>query len=112
MECGCETGFRLASNNRSCLDIDECVLDNICGSGDCINTEGSYDCHCHEGFTVSERGDTCEDINECSGAPCGHGQCVNSDGGYECFCQSGYAFDGETCFDLDEVILIQKLHDL
>ena len=94
----------MADDNRSCIDIDECAVDNICGNGDCINNQGSYSCLCHEGYQTSQHGDNCEDINECIDKPCGRGECVNSPGTYECFCQPGYAFDGLSCFDLDEVI--------
>ena len=34
-----------------CLsDIDECVNNNLCGNGECVNTQGSYVCNCPEGY--------------------------------------------------------------
>ena len=104
-ECGCEPGYRLASDGRSCADIDECEVPDICGAGagDCLNTRGSYTCHCHPGYEDS--GQTCVDTDECRDNPCGHGECLNSPGGYECFCQPGYSFDGAECFDLDECFI-------
>ena len=104
-ECGCEPGYRLASDGRSCADIDECEIPDICGAGagDCLNTGGSYTCHCHPGY--EDNGQTCEDSDECRDNPCGHGECINSPGGYECFCQPGYSFDGSECFDLDECLI-------
>ena len=87
------------------MDIDECAMTDICGSGDCVNSAGSYTCQCHIGYTLSETGDTCVDVDECQEKPCGNvGECINSPGGFECFCQPGYVFDGESCFDLDEVM--------
>ena len=108
MECGCDPGYRLAEDDKSCLDIDECAVEDICGAGrgDCVNTGGGYTCTCHPGYSLSYSGDTCQDVDECHKNPCGAGECINSDGGYECFCQSGFAFDGESCFDLDEVKLL------
>ena len=104
-ECGCDLGYRLASDGRSCADIDECEVPDICGAGagDCLNTGGSYSCHCHPGY--EESGQTCVDTDECRDNPCGHGECLNSPGGYECFCQPGYSFDGAECFDLDECLI-------
>ena len=105
MECGCRAGFRLQEDNRTCLDVDECLVTDICGPGDCSNLQGSYTCSCNIGYSGTS---LCEDINECQAevSPCGEvGECVNTPGSYECFCQPGYAFDGVTCFDLDEVKL-------
>lgn len=37
----------------SCLDVDECELNpNICLSGNCENTKGSFICHCELGYSV------------------------------------------------------------
>lgn len=37
----------------SCLDVDECDLNpNICLSGSCENTKGSFICHCDMGYSV------------------------------------------------------------
>ena len=36
-----------------CLDVDECELNpNICLSGNCENTKGSFICHCDMGYSV------------------------------------------------------------
>lgn len=34
-----------------CADIDECLTTvELCGEGDCLNTEGSYMCVCPKGY--------------------------------------------------------------
>ena len=43
----------------SCLDIDECAVDN--GSCDqiCINKPGSFECQCKDGYVLADDGKTC-----------------------------------------------------
>ena len=62
MECGCRAGFRLQEDGRTCLDVDECEVEDICGHGDCLNLEGSYTCSCHKGYSGQH---LCQDIDEC-----------------------------------------------
>ena len=62
MECGCRAGFRLQQDGRTCLDVDECEVEDICGHGDCLNLEGSYTCSCHKGYSGQH---LCQDIDEC-----------------------------------------------
>ena len=41
-----------------CSDVDECALNrNLCMTGDCKNTPGSFICDCSLGYSVRE-GDT------------------------------------------------------
>ena len=52
------TGYSGAGTTTTCMDIDECALDDSCDiHADCNNTEGSYECTCQAGFTGS--GETC-----------------------------------------------------
>lgn len=48
-----------------CKDINECALNpNICKSGRCVNTKGSYRCNCYDGFVASRDGKQCIDQRE------------------------------------------------
>ena len=83
------SGYRLAPDGRTCVDIDECLEygDSIC-IGDCLNEPGSYRCTCPQGYTLSTNERSCEDIDECKAvqSPCrGTNQnCFNTRGGFKC----------------------------
>ena len=52
--CYCKSGFRLAQDGLSCIDINECdenMDDGIC-SQKCKNNEGGYQCDCVDGFKL------------------------------------------------------------
>ncbi|XP_010725360.1 EGF-containing fibulin-like extracellular matrix protein 2 [Meleagris gallopavo] len=57
--CRCHPGFRLAPNNRSCLDVDECSMGARCAQR-CLNTFGSFWCRCRPGFVLSSDGLSCD----------------------------------------------------
>uniref|UniRef100_A0A8C7Y8W6 Latent transforming growth factor beta binding protein 2 n=1 Tax=Oryzias sinensis TaxID=183150 RepID=A0A8C7Y8W6_9TELE len=70
-------------------DINECQTPDVCQTGVCTNTEGSFSCMtCAPGFTVTPNGLSCEDVNECetSSALCGEALCENYDGSFLCIC--------------------------
>ncbi|VUZ53204.1 unnamed protein product [Hymenolepis diminuta] len=93
--CECAPGYRLNWDNRTCIDINECVemgARNICQSGNCVNTPGSFRCDCPSGFRLGHGG-TCIDINECQEhdgiCTSRHARgitfsCVNLHGSYRC----------------------------
>ena len=85
-QCKCFEGYAQDSYGI-CIDIDECLEDNICGGmGKCINLDGGFDCDCQSGYENS--GGICVDINECKHSKCGKGaHCVNLEGSYECDCK-------------------------
>ena len=87
-----ENGYVLSNlenyNDRSCVDIDECVDgSHECPENyTCLNTGGSYECSCGIGFTLLED-ESCIDIDECIGTDhtCGNiGTCTNTIGSYQC----------------------------
>ncbi|PIO34909.1 hypothetical protein AB205_0047290, partial [Aquarana catesbeiana] len=101
-------------------DIDECrISPDLCGSGTCVNTPGSFECECFEGFEsgfmmmkncmdvlreLKKQSSNNEihlsDIDECKIMNGGcDSLCENSEGSYKCSCLDGYALvpDGRTC---------------
>ncbi|XP_064556763.1 vitellogenin receptor Yl isoform X2 [Drosophila montana] len=67
--CTCLEGYRLASDQRSCVDIDECAVSaeqQPCAQL-CENTPGSYQCQCHADFMLNQDRSSCKSIQ--SGAP-------------------------------------------
>lgn len=43
--CNCSMGYQYVSENNRCVDINECMVSNIC-SYKCLNLPGSYICEC------------------------------------------------------------------
>ncbi|GFT41556.1 putative vitellogenin receptor, partial [Nephila pilipes] len=56
-ECYCDDGYSLDSDNKTCSDINECLIEGFC-SQQCTNLVGSYKCSCLEGFVLVNG--TCE----------------------------------------------------
>ncbi|XP_047676249.1 low-density lipoprotein receptor-related protein 1B-like isoform X1 [Tachysurus fulvidraco] len=52
-KCVCWPGFRLKTDGRTCVDVNECVSGFPC-SQQCINTYGSYKCVCADGYKPLE----------------------------------------------------------
>lgn len=101
--CQCEPGFQLASNNRSCVDVNECSMGAPCQQR-CYNTYGTFLCRCNQGYELDQDGYTCNDIDECSYSSylCQH-QCVNEPGRFSCICPEGYSLLGtRLCQDINE----------
>ncbi|KAM8938879.1 EGF-containing fibulin-like extracellular matrix protein 2 isoform 2-T2 [Pelodytes ibericus] len=101
--CQCEPGFQLASNNRSCVDVNECSMGAPCQQR-CYNTYGTFLCRCNQGYELDHDGYTCNDVDECSYSSylCQH-QCVNEPGRFSCSCPDGYQLLGtRLCQDINE----------
>lgn len=61
-KCGCDAGFKLSANNRTCDDVDECEVHKtykLC-VGFCENVPGSYRCACPEGYKIGADSRSCE----------------------------------------------------
>uniref|UniRef100_A0A3P8ZD70 EGF-like domain-containing protein n=1 Tax=Esox lucius TaxID=8010 RepID=A0A3P8ZD70_ESOLU len=101
--CQCEPGFQLASNNRSCIDVNECDMGAPCQQR-CYNTYGTFLCRCDQGYELGPDGFACNDIDECSYTSylCQF-QCVNEPGKFSCQCPGGYQLLGtRLCQDINE----------
>ncbi|XP_077983821.1 sushi, von Willebrand factor type A, EGF and pentraxin domain-containing protein 1-like [Glandiceps talaboti] len=103
--CGCSSGYQLNSDNRNCVDVNECVMDEYGQDNggcdyDCVNTLGSFYCVCPDGFELINNNKDCQDIDECTGGTndCQHG-CRNLPGNYICECNPGFTLneDGKHC---------------
>ncbi|GBP08672.1 Low-density lipoprotein receptor-related protein 2 [Eumeta japonica] len=53
--CTCAAGLVLSSDNRTCVDRDECHDWGLCHQL-CVNTPGSYSCACAYGYTLMDGG--------------------------------------------------------
>lgn len=101
--CECNPGHKLASNNHSCVDVNECDVQNPC-QHHCYNLMGSFLCQCDQGYELAPDSVSCQDIDECSFSSymCQY-QCVNSPGSYSCQCPEGYQLQGlRLCQDINE----------
>lgn len=52
--CICQAGRSLSSDNRSCIDLDECAEWGHCDQL-CANTDGSFTCSCAAGYTLVDK---------------------------------------------------------
>jgi len=94
LQCFCPHGRcdHRPTNSTSCLDVNECNVDNAGCEGDCINTDGGYRCECGSGLELDRNEHSCIDVNECNNNPCSGGDvCINTLGSYVCLVSSGVA---------------------
>ncbi|XP_033166552.1 low-density lipoprotein receptor isoform X2 [Drosophila mauritiana] len=47
--CECQDGYKLAADQHTCVDIDECETPGIC-SQVCVNEIGAFKCECEAGY--------------------------------------------------------------
>lgn len=52
--CYCPTGRTLSSDNKTCIDLDECSEWGHCDQL-CTNTDSSFTCACADGYTLVDR---------------------------------------------------------
>ncbi|XP_029703000.1 epidermal growth factor-like protein 6 isoform X2 [Takifugu rubripes] len=105
IRCLCPSpGLQLGQDERTCVDIDECVTGkNLCPyNRQCVNTFGSYFCKCQEGFDLKyvDGKYDCVDHDECATDThkCSHhADCLNTQGSYKCKCKSGFRGNGFEC---------------
>ncbi|XP_054846171.1 nephronectin isoform X3 [Eublepharis macularius] len=113
VRCRCPSpGLQLASDGRTCIDVDECATGRVTCPRfrKCVNTFGSYICKCHKGFDLMYIGGKyqCHDIDECALGQyhCGRfSRCYNTQGSYKCKCKEGYRGDGMNCMTIPKVMI-------
>ncbi|KAL4712546.1 hypothetical protein ACJJTC_007562 [Scirpophaga incertulas] len=103
--CECRDGFRNSpSNDKMCVDIDECEeMPHACHQL-CSNAWGSYRCYCKRGYRLDKDNSARSGRRlRTRGRLCG-GDCLNEPGSYRCSCPRGYRLgdDGKSCIDIDE----------
>ncbi|XP_040269935.1 fibrillin-1 [Bufo bufo] len=85
--CDCDMGFLPSVDGKTCEDIDECALPNICVFGTCKNLPGLFRCDCDTGYELDKSGGNCTDVDECADpTACISGTCENTPGSYNCEC--------------------------
>ncbi|KAI1288260.1 Fibulin-1 [Halotydeus destructor] len=99
--CTCRDGYELAEDRHSCLDIDECLVPEICGRDEeCANYDGTYECvKCHgRKFHTGDHLDELEDGRQDEVA----WDFGSSVGDVEC--GVGFEYDqlAKTCVDVNE----------
>ena len=64
--CTCPEGYKLSSNGKFCVDINECLEDNndFCIDGFCSNTDGGVECECPRDWVLAEDGSRCLDTRK------------------------------------------------
>ncbi|XP_075161744.1 uncharacterized protein LOC142234478 isoform X2 [Haematobia irritans] len=98
------------SSSQSCLDIDECSIENGGCTHFCMNLPGSYECSCPPGHLLSDADNkTCILVDLClkDNGGCSHA-CHSANGQVECSCPRGYHLDsanGQLCLDNDECLI-------
>ncbi|CAF1669761.1 unnamed protein product, partial [Rotaria sordida] len=61
--CTCRRGYKLASNQKNCWDINECIeTPSVCQQF-CENIPGSYICKCAPGYVKGLDGRSCNRLN-------------------------------------------------
>lgn len=86
--CKCDKGYRLAQDNQTCVDVNECEERDECtGEGEeCMNTLGDFDCRCRDGLVLEDG--VCVDMTICD--KCEHMLCDKISGVYQCLCRKGF----------------------
>ncbi|XP_059169385.1 uncharacterized protein LOC131951116 [Physella acuta] len=108
--CYCNSGYTLAADKQTCLDINECsnMTTNRCTYKErCLNTNGGYTCSCPAGFKLENDQRTCSGCEgETWGVNCSN-SCSCSGGAQSCHpvtgcvCRTG--FTGRYCdYDINE----------
>ncbi|XP_052261338.1 mucin-like protein [Dreissena polymorpha] len=107
--CSCNSGYMLQPDLKTCLDYDECALneDDCDSAATCTNTVGSFNCTCKTGYSGTGISGECADVNECTSLskPCpDNSTCTNNEGSFTCPCDAGYQYNSVSgkCENIDD----------
>jgi hypothetical protein len=91
----CDKGYNYEKSSNSCVDIDECLVNNGGCEQNCNNTIGTFECSCDNNLLLNDDKKTC---NNCKEDSCrNHGECIDEVDSFTCQCSNGY--DGPNCED-------------
>nr|XP_023479044.1 EGF-like and EMI domain-containing protein 1 isoform X2 [Equus caballus] len=62
--CSCNHGHRSDSDEKTCIDLDECESGEACCAQLCITFSGGYECSCQKGFGISSDGCGCDALDD------------------------------------------------
>ncbi|XP_022097489.1 fibrillin-1-like [Acanthaster planci] len=103
--CTCPPGYMLASDRRSCRDVDECSRYSGLCQQNCRNTLGGYQCSCTTGHLMNNRR-TCSDSRGCTtcrgGMPAPGPVTLPGSGSCPAGFQPQRTSQGIRCVDIDE----------
>ncbi|XP_050999721.1 matrilin-4 isoform X2 [Acomys russatus] len=98
--CACNSGYKLAPDNKSCWAMDLCAEGTHGCEHLCVNSLDSYFCRCRAGFALQQDKRSCKAIDYCSfgNHSCQH-ECVSTLVGPQCRCREGHDLlpDGRSC---------------
>ncbi|KAK7093001.1 hypothetical protein V1264_008666 [Littorina saxatilis] len=108
--CACNSGSRLATDGKTCDDINECAEKSSNCSQICTNVVGGFNCSCEPGYYLEPSNNTCvqnpQAAATCETANCTQGCRVPDNASTpQCFCNPGYKLnttDNTTCLNEDE----------
>ncbi|XP_021424039.2 matrilin-4 isoform X2 [Oncorhynchus mykiss] len=101
--CGCNTGYTLNDDKKTCTMIDMCAEGKHDCEQICITSLGTFTCNCNTGYTLNDDKITCTMIDPCAEEKHDCEQiCIPSPGAFTCDCSAGFKLhdDKKTCTNL------------
>jgi len=103
--CGCEIGFTLAADEKTCIEAgsDPCQ-NNDCSDICAVDANGQAYCACEQGRYLNDTVTCTDEVDACVNAGCDHicRPLVSMPNVYECGCRAGFTLqaDGMTCLEI------------
>ncbi|KAA0707044.1 Multiple epidermal growth factor-like domains protein 6 [Triplophysa tibetana] len=107
--CGCNPGFRLHVDGRTCLAVLSCAVNNGGCEQVCVQLSTvHFQCRCRPGYQLTGNGKRCRLRNPCAESNGGCMHLCHSDGGQAvCGCRQGFALasDQRSCQGIEMEIV-------